>query len=299
MIQDNGRGIPNFGVREFFVSQTLTNAQKGEMKMKRVIAILLTAVMLLSALPFTAGAAESAYTGGSKTENGLGLTKTAVLQEDGTYTITLEAFATGETVTTMTTEGVPMDIALVIDQSASMMDPINDTEYAANAANQELGKVPGFFVKRGSYNSSGQYYYTHAVKYDSEQKAWYYDEDTNDTELTWVALPAGTVLYKSRLGALTEALNGFVDTVLKDSYAYDEPVDHRIAMIGYSYGPATSVGSYGIVSPGSDTNYSENGYVNTGVFVNGVLQNYGGSNYVGPEDYDPEIYMTHGYKASD
>ena len=263
------------------------------MNMKKWVATILIAVMLLSVVPVTTKAADSAYIGGTKIENGLGLTKTAVLQPDGTYTITLEAFATGETVTSMSTEGVPMDIALVIDQSASMMDPIDQTQYAANAANQESGKVPGFFVKQGSYSSAGGYYFTHAVIYDSETQTWYYDEDTQDTELTWVELPAGTVLYKSRLGALTEALNSFVNVVLQDTHAYDKPVDHRIALIGYAYGSADSNGSYGIISPGSGTNYAEDGFVNTGLYVDGVLQNYG--YYIGEEDYAPQTHLPHAF----
>ena len=51
-------------------------------------------------------------------KNGLDLSKTVTANEDGTYTITLEAFTTG-TVST-TTESVPLDIVLVLDQSGSM-----------------------------------------------------------------------------------------------------------------------------------------------------------------------------------
>ena len=58
-------------------------------------------------------------------ENGLDLSKTVTANEDGTYTITLEAFTTG----TVTTEqkDVPLDIVLVLDQSGSMNDNFGDT----------------------------------------------------------------------------------------------------------------------------------------------------------------------------
>ncbi|MEE1327194.1 MAG: hypothetical protein UHS47_01465, partial [Oscillospiraceae bacterium] len=46
--------------------------------------------------------------------------KTATLTGDGTYTINLEAFATGTPVSTIIQEGVPLDVVLVVDQSASM-----------------------------------------------------------------------------------------------------------------------------------------------------------------------------------
>ena len=267
------------------------------MKMKRVVATLLTMVLLLSALPLTAGAADSAYIGGSKTENGLGLTKTAVLQPDGTYTITLEAFATGETVTTMSTEGVPMDIALVLDQSGSMMEPIDTTAVDLNDPTvQENGKTIGFYMAYYDHdnNSSTEVVET-AVRY--YEGKWQFNKTPRETSQSWANMSSGNV-YKSRLGALTEALHGFVNTVLEDTYAYDEPVDHRVAIIGYSFGAASNSNSVGFVSPGSETDQINKGFVNTGVFVDGVLQNYGVSNYVGPEDYDPETYLTHGYKDS-
>ncbi len=46
--------------------------------------------------------------------------KKATANEDGTYTITLEAFATGEKITSQISQDVPTDIILVLDQSGSM-----------------------------------------------------------------------------------------------------------------------------------------------------------------------------------
>lgn len=51
--------------------------------------------------------------------------KTAKLNPDGTYTITLEAFATGEKITSQISQDVPTDIILVLDQSGSMDDPMS------------------------------------------------------------------------------------------------------------------------------------------------------------------------------
>ena len=50
--------------------------------------------------------------------NGLELTKTAKDNNNGTYTITLEAYAEGNV--TQKVEGVPVDIVLVLDYSSSM-----------------------------------------------------------------------------------------------------------------------------------------------------------------------------------
>ena len=79
-------------------------------------------------------------------KNGLDLSKTVRANKDGTYTITLEAFTTG-TVST-TTESVPLDIVLVLDQSGSMdetfgtswMDPSRQ-EAMQTAVNKFIGEV--------------------------------------------------------------------------------------------------------------------------------------------------------------
>lgn len=63
--------------------------------------------------------------------NGLELSKTATLNEDGrSYTIRMEAYTTG-TVTTTTT-AVPVDIVLVLDQSGSMAYDFNGSSTSNN-----------------------------------------------------------------------------------------------------------------------------------------------------------------------
>ena len=56
--------------------------------------------------------------------------KTAKLNPDGTYTITLEAFATGEKITSQISQDVPTDIILVLDQSGSMADEMSVYNFA-------------------------------------------------------------------------------------------------------------------------------------------------------------------------
>ena len=51
-------------------------------------------------------------------DNGLALSKTATTNADGTYTITMEAYTTGQVITSTST--APVDIVLVLDQSGSM-----------------------------------------------------------------------------------------------------------------------------------------------------------------------------------
>ena len=85
------------------------------MKKKRFFASMLALVLLLSCgiLP-SAAFAEGAGT----SQDGLVLSKTATANGDGTYTIRMEAYTTGNVITS--TKTVPVDIVLVLDQSGSM-----------------------------------------------------------------------------------------------------------------------------------------------------------------------------------
>lgn len=64
-------------------------------------------------------------------DSGMKISKTATANEDGTHTITLEAFATGSKVITEQKTDIPTDIVLVIDQSGSMKEPIGGYTYTA------------------------------------------------------------------------------------------------------------------------------------------------------------------------
>ena len=96
-------------------------------KWKQALALVLALVMALSlvALPSFAADGDStgtgtAATGGSSNTPGLELRK---VYNPSTGLLTLEAYATGSTTTTTSTE--PVDIVLVLDVSGSMDDPIN------------------------------------------------------------------------------------------------------------------------------------------------------------------------------
>ena len=96
------------------------------MKMRRMFAALLALAMLLSVLPVvglgvtTNDVDTKGKVTGPYDNSELYLGKTATLENDGTYTIRLEAFATGNPVVTQLRSGLPLDIILVLDQSGSM-----------------------------------------------------------------------------------------------------------------------------------------------------------------------------------
>lgn len=70
------------------------------------------------------------------TDSGMKISKTATANADGSYTITLEAYATGEKVISEITKDVPTDIILVLDQSGSMADPIGTVTYTEYTGNE-------------------------------------------------------------------------------------------------------------------------------------------------------------------
>lgn len=73
----------------------------------------------------------TAYADDPPAGSGMKFSKTATANDDGSYTITLEAFATGAKVITEQKTDIPTDIVLVIDQSGSMNDPIGGYTYTA------------------------------------------------------------------------------------------------------------------------------------------------------------------------
>lgn len=78
-------------------------------------------------------------------DSGMKISKTAAANADGSYTIMLEAFATGSTVITEQKTDIPTDIVLVIDQSGSMNDPIGGYTYTAY-------RTGGYYNSRNYHN---------------------------------------------------------------------------------------------------------------------------------------------------
>ncbi len=60
-------------------------------------------------------------------ESNLDINKTAVLEDNGTYTITLDTYTKDNPITTLIEQNTPLDIVLVLDQSGSLAE--NDNEY--------------------------------------------------------------------------------------------------------------------------------------------------------------------------
>lgn len=96
------------------------------MKKTKILSLLLCLSLFCALIvPSTRAYADNAP------DSGMKISKTATANNDGSYTITLEAFATGSKVITEQKTDIPTDIVLVIDQSGSMKDPIGGYTYTA------------------------------------------------------------------------------------------------------------------------------------------------------------------------
>lgn len=100
------------------------------MKKTKAVSLLLS-LSLLAPLAIPGTLALPTRAAGEQENKGMVIDKTAEVNKDGTYTITLEAYATGDKIITETQKDIPTDIVLVLDQSGSMDDPIGEVSFAA------------------------------------------------------------------------------------------------------------------------------------------------------------------------
>ena len=119
------------------------------MKKNRIISALLclslAAGLLIPGLPaYAEGEGESS-------NSGMELSKTAVANDNGTYTITLEAYATGQKVINQVNKDVPTDIVLVLDQSGSMANHIGTVKF------EKYEDIEGWF--NTEYHTRNRDYY--------------------------------------------------------------------------------------------------------------------------------------------
>ena len=199
---------------------------------KRLLTWVLVLVMTLSLLPLNVLAASDPATDGGAQQSAMNFTKTADGPDaNGNYTITMTAQATGKEVET--TKTVPMDIALVLDVSGSMV------EY-----------IPARFEKVENVDKSKTYY----VQYLYEFLFWKW---TRYREVEWCndcqAFVRKSLCYNAfghhnsgqkfregedtfytkidevqKLAALKTAVNGFIDQVAQNS------ADSSIAVVSFA-----------------------------------------------------------------
>ena len=165
--------------------------------------------------------------GSGNGDNGMVITKNAVANGNGTYTITLEAYATGSQIITEVTEDIPTDIVLVLDQSGSMAELFPIT---VSAADPTLGTEQGYYKYiegRGTYD----------VQYRNGDWQYYYDGWFSSG---WRSLSIDDTIYLTRLDALKNTVTSFANAVAEKAkgtdgeLGTDDDVNHRIAVVGFS-----------------------------------------------------------------
>ncbi len=260
--------------------------KKAARRGQRALAFLLCLLMVATLLPVMGASAAE----GDVSATGVELNKTLTLQNDGTYAITLEAYATGTVTTTTVTEPVPTDFVLVLDQSGSMDDNLTSYTYTARASqgysysslkNQTLYYKDGdtyYQVQRDSYKTGFISKTTHYYLYYQKDGTIYYlsetgttttrpSEYTSSSQTIWTGvLYTRTKTSQTKLAALKTAVTNFVTSVQNQKDANGTPVDHRIAIVGFGSG----------YDENQYTGYDKGAfnYANTELFIGSKQYNY-------------------------
>lgn len=197
----------------------------------------------------TVGPAKVRALAANDTGSGVKLDKTVTKDENSdTYTVRLEAYATGEQTTTVSTK--PCDIVLVLDVSGSMNWCIEGGE-----------NCKGHYIAATGIDTSKTYYVIYKGKYyevvycngnmifDSHDPGWYYKgySHTKGNRLTpkSEANPGGAQFYvkeacTSRLSALKTAVGNFIDQVADKE---TDTVKHNISIVKFAGDSIDTVGN--------------------------------------------------------
>lgn len=228
--------------------------------MKRIIALLLALILTVGLLPTVALAAEGtakpiASVRDNDSSGNVHVKKEIYQNDDGTYKVRLESWATGTQ--TVTEKHLPMDIVLVLDVSGSMKEedvvssagtPTKVSKSENNENLKDKAAANNLFVLVDSnyypvtvtkQNPSGSGYgrnttYTYSYTKDGStvnlgtykgNKGTY-----GNSNMPLYSVQSNN--YISRLEALKNAVNAFIDNVAKD--ARDNRVDHKISIVKFA-----------------------------------------------------------------
>ena len=195
------------------------------MKKSKAISFLLTLSILASMIiPGTlALPATTVYAEDGSSNNGLVTSKTVVKNKDGSYTLRLEAYATGSTYTTVSSK--PTDIVLVLDISGSMSDYISvaNKETVANLD----PKYAEYYKWRVNFGLGDKWC---DMRYHEGE--WQYRISFNH----WIDCDKsllGNSAEIKKINALKIAVDGFLDSTAQNSG------DNRVALVTYASGAST------------------------------------------------------------
>ena len=208
----------------------------------------------------TAGPARVRALAANDTGSGVQLDKTVTGPDnDGNYTVRLEAYATGEQTTVVSTK--PCDIVLVLDVSGSMDWCIEGGENCSGMhATTDIDTSKTYYVIYGGFYYEVLYCTeTHHWNADHEP-GWYYKgythKESNRLTPKTDSNSSGTQFYvkeacTSRLSALKTAVGNFIDQVADKE---TDTVKHNISIVKFASGKSSTVGNS---TDGNGYNYSQ------------------------------------------
>lgn len=225
------------------------------MKRRKALSLLLILTILLSlVVPATSALADddTSVGDGDKTK-GMNISKTASYNENTKdYTITLEAFATGEEITSVISTEVPTDVILVLDQSSSMGDnKMGGYEYTAY-------KVSVDWWNSRNYNND-EYY---PLRHNGGSENLWYELDKDRGEYVSVSVEQepkydpisgrSNSWYYSNASNLFCLISGEYKPVTVNrtgdwysGYAYNYTVDGQTILSSNGYNTTPDFGEYG------------------------------------------------------
>lgn len=265
------------------------------MKMVKFSSFILASAMFLSTVSYTA---VPVYADNESNihDDGLVLSKTATINEDGKYKISLESYATGTSVITDISLDVPTDIVLVLDQSGSMGFCMTCGEDIRNKNNPTHPVHSYSPVYENQVNTNNTYYYfdeitktykplyycskkpcngwfdtKHYYFWDHQGTQYYPKQSENDIsegKVQFYSVNTSTESCSDRLTALKTAVNSFLQNVYNKSAGADgvfgtndfgtsDDVNHRISIVGFASDNGSSFNNTEILSLPSVKTYSE------------------------------------------
>lgn len=207
---------------------------------KKTLSILLALVLILSLLPTAAFAAveepEAATPSVSidDEDSGMVITKTVAVNNDGSYNLTMEAYATGTVVTTTQ----QCDIVMVLDMSTSMTEEFAAGEEIYNPIYEsDLNQNSKYYVWKNERYRAVSYCeickaYTNGCRnfwpFHTEGKAYTPKTGSEDPDSSHVQFYTREFARPmTRLEAMKKAATQFVDNVAAQGG------NHRIAIVGF------------------------------------------------------------------
>lgn len=224
-------------------------------------------------------------TAGVSFAQGIEANKSVAPNDKGGYTLTLEAWATGDQVERTETVAQPLDIVLVLDVSGSMnnsfgSETISVTEMKYSKSDKYISSITDFRDNEYYYSKSGYDFYK-KITASQKKRSWgvtYYTitledgstEDVYDFN-PYVKTSTSSTRTKTRLDALKDACSAFITTI--ENKAAEDGCEHQISVVKFASDKSDAVGDRFVYSSSSGTRFYPD-FFNLSQVVIGLTSNF-------------------------